>query len=306
MPERILVTGATGFLGRRLIRALRADQHQIVATSRDPARARDALGDSVACFGWDYREEPFPPEALKEVSVVYHLMGENIGTGRWTRSKKEALRGSRILSTRKLVSTLHDEVTDFLCASAIGIYPGDTHEPFDERSPLPKPSSFMTRLCADWERAAAEAGTATRRQTCLRIGLVLGESGMLRSLVPLYRLGLGGPLGDGRQLVPWVHVEDVVEMLRFVLAHRELDGPINLVGPAPVALGAFSKALASALKRPHLLRVPAPLVRVALGEASALVLSSYNVLPTKLAESGFEFRYRTHQSALDRVVREFY
>lgn len=207
---------------------------------------------------------------------------------------------------RILITALHDDVTEFLCASAIGIYPGDTHEPFDEHSPLPKPSSFMTRLCADWERAAAEAGTETRRRACLRIGLVLGENGMLQPLVPLYRLGLGGPFGDGRQLVPWVHVEDAVEMLRFVLAHRELEGPINLVGPSPVALGAFSEALAKALRRPHLLRVPAALVRVALGEASALVLSSYNVLPTKLARSGFEFRYRTHRSALDSVVREFY
>jgi uncharacterized protein (TIGR01777 family) len=296
--RRVLVTGATGSIGRRLVSRLQSDGHDLVATSREAGRAEKTLGPSVQCVAWDYTREVFPAEALEDVTAVYHLMGENIGAGRWTRRKKKALRESRIVSTQKLVAALPDTVTDFLCASAIGVYPGNSDDAFDEDSTLPAPSSFMTQLCHDWEEAAGQARTATRRAVLLRIGVVLGEEGMLASLVPLYRTGLGGPLGDGRQLLPWIHVDDVVEMMRFVLGRADLTGPINLVGPQPLPLGEFSEALARALGRWHFLRVPAPLIRMALGEASALVLSSYNVEPTRAAQHGFEFRYPTLEAAL--------
>jgi uncharacterized protein (TIGR01777 family) len=306
MSKRILITGATGMLGKRLVASLERDGHDVVATSRDRARAQKTLGDSVECFAWDYQHQPFPVAALAGVSAVYHLMGENIGTGRWTAGKKKALRESRILSTQKLVAALTDDVTDFFCASAIGIYPGDTHEPFDESSPLPTPNTFMTRLCTDWEEAAAAAITSKRRQASLRIGLVLAESGMLAPLVPIYRLGLGGPIGDGSQKIPWVHIEDLVNMMRFVLEHRELSGPINLVGPEPVSLKTFGETLARNLGRPSFIKVPSLLVRAALGEASSLLLSSYNILPTRLIGCGFAFRYQTHSLAQMDILEKFY
>lgn len=303
---RILVTGATGFLGKRLVGSLLADGDEVVVTSRDPGRAGDLFGEPVRAVGWDYHHEPFPAAALAGVSVVYHLMGENIAAVRWTRSKKRELRGSRIQSTQKLIAALTKDVTDFLCASAIGIYPGDTHRAFDEASPLESPKSFMTELCRDWEAAAAEAETPARRRVSMRIGLVLGETGMLAPLVPLYRLGLGGPLADGRQQIPWVHVDDLVAMLRFVLSHRELAGPVNLVGPEPVPLAELSRSLASVLHRPQFLRVPRFVLRAAMGEAAEMVLSSYNVLPAKLLRSGFEFRYPSHQPALENVIRDHF
>ncbi len=303
---RALVTGATGFLGKRLVASLLDDGGEVAVTSRSPGRAANVLGSSVRAFGWDYHREPFPAAALEGVSVVYHLMGENIGAGRWTRRKKQELRSSRIESTQKLVAALTDDVTDFLCASAIGIYPGDRHDPFDEASPLESPESFMTQLCTDWEAAAAEAETPSRRRVSMRIGLVLGEAGMLAPLVPLYRLGLGGPLADGSQQIPWVHVDDVVAMLRFVAAQRELRGPVNLVGPEPISLAVLSRSLARVLKRPHFMRVPAFAIRAAMGEAAAMVLSSYNVLPSKLIRSGFEYRFPGHEAALESVIRDYY
>jgi uncharacterized protein (TIGR01777 family) len=306
MSKRILITGATGLLGKRLVASFKRDGHDVVATSRNRARAQKTLGNSVECFAWDYEHEPFPAAALEGVSVVYHLMGESIGTGRWTARKKKALRESRILSTEKLVASLTDDVTDFLCASAIGIYPGDTDEPFDESSPLPEPNSFMTRLCTDWEEAASAAITTKRRQASLRIGLVLAESGMLAPLVPIFRLGLGGPIGDGSQRIPWVHIDDLVQMMRFVLEHGELSGPINLVGPEPVPLETFGRTLARNLRRPSFFKVPAALVRGALGEASSLLLSSYNITPTRLLRSGFTFRYPTHALAQTDILEKFY
>lgn len=306
MSKRILITGATGLLGKRLVASFERDGHDVVATSRDRARAQKTLGDSVECFAWDYQHQPFPVEALAGVSAVYHLMGESIGTGRWTARKKKALHESRILSTKKLVASLPDDVTDFLCASAIGIYPGNTHELMDESSPLPVPSTFMTRLCNDWEEAAAAAITTKRRQASLRIGLVLAGSGMLAPLVPIYRLGLGGPIGDGSQRIPWVHIDDLVNMMRFVLERGELSGPINLVGPAPVSLETFGRTLAQTLSRPSFLKVPAAVVRVALGEASSLLLSSYNIAPTRLVREGFVFRYPTHSDALTDVIEKYY
>ena len=163
MTQRILVTGGTGLLGRRLVARLEEKGHTVVVTSRDCARARARLGETVECVEWDYRSQPFPAPALEGVDAVFHLMGENIGAGRWTAAKKKALRGSRIESTEKLVRALPDGVTDFLCASAIGVYPGDSSETFDERSVLPSPPrGFMARLCHDWEEAARAAATPGR------------------------------------------------------------------------------------------------------------------------------------------------
>ena len=306
MSRRIVITGATGLLGRRLVRSLSLAGDTVVAISRDSRSAHRVLGDEVECFDWNHLAQPFPRRALEGASAVFHLMGENIGAGRWTRAKKEALRNSRIDSTRKLVEALPDEVTDFLCASAIGIYPGAGDAVWDDRDEVPKPDSFMTQLCWDWEQAAAQAAASGRRQACLRIGLVLGESGMLAPLVPLYRLGLGGPIGDGRQYVPWIHIDDAIAAFRFVLDNRDLEGPVNVVGPAPVRLEAFSRSLAQTLGRPHLFRVPEFAIRLALGEAAALVLSSYNIVATRLQQSGFTFHYGDHTEALDAVIRDEY
>jgi len=303
---RILVTGGTGFLGQRLLASLRAKGNELVVTSRDAARARAKLGDDVRAFRWDYHREPFPAEALAGVEAVYHLMGENIAAGRWTARRKRELTGSRITSTHKLVAALPDTVTDFLCASAIGVYPGDSNAPFDEATALPAPETFMTHLCADWEAEAAQAASPSRRVVSMRIGLVFGETGMLAPLVPLYKAGLGGPIGNGKQQLPWVHVEDLVAMMEFVLAHRELTGPVNLVGPEPVPLEEFSRTLAAVLRRPHLFRVPAAAIKLALGEASALLLSSYNILPKKLTDAGFSFTYPNHRAAVEAVVRDHF
>jgi hypothetical protein len=307
MTQRVLVTGGTGLIGRRLVARLEEKGHAVVVTSRDCAGARARLGATVDCAEWDYRSQPFPASALEGVGVVFHLMGENIGGGRWTAAKKKALRGSRIESTDKLVRALPESVTDFLCASAIGIYPGDTDEVFDARSALPSPpEGFMARLCHDWEEAASAAETPGRRRASMRIGLVLAESGLLAPLVPLYRLGLGGPVGSGEQYMPWVHVDDLVEMMLFVMEHREIAGPVDLVGPAPVTLETFSRVLARVLGRPHFMRVPELAVRLALGEASALVLSSYNVRPTRLVEAGYRHRHDDLEAALTDIVREYY
>jgi len=303
MSERILVTGGTGLLGSRLVGLLRDDGFEVVVTSRNRDRAEAKFGEAVTCVQWDYVNETFPAEALDGVRAVYHLMGENIGTGRWTAKKKEILRSSRILSTEKLVAALPDSVEDFLCASAIGIYPGDTTERFDEDSHLPEPDDFMTRLCRDWESAGALAESPGRRVASLRIGIVLAESGMLGPLVPLYRLGLGGPVGSGRQMLPWVHIDDLVDMLRFVLDHRALSGAINLVGPSPTTLKELSRTLARLLRRPHFMRVPEFAIRLALGEAAALVLSSYDVHPRRLRDAGFEYRYEMLEGALEDALR---
>ena len=306
MSKRVLVTGATGLLGSRLVQELRSAQHEVVAISRDTARAERLLGTQVKCYSWNHLQEPFPQEALDGVTAVFHLMGENIGQGRWTKSKKEALRNSRIDSTRQLIDALPDSVTDFFCANAIGIYPGTGDQAWSEYDDVPLPNSFMTQLCADWEQEAQRAAGANRRCVVLRTGLVLGGSGMLAPLVPLYRLGLGGPIGDGKQYMPWIHLDDAISAFLFLLDNREVSGPVNIVGPAPVTLNSFSKSLADVVRRPHLMRVPAWVMKLVLGEASALILSSYNILPKRLQESGFQFRYSNHQDALEAVVRDAY
>lgn len=291
----ILITGATGFIGRHLVQRLQQGHHTIKVLSRNGMRAGQKLG--VSAYDWDYTKEEVPAAALENIQVIIHLMGENLGNGRWTEERKREIYESRILSTRKLVAAAPSSVECFICASAIGIYPGQGDDIYDESYGVPDHGNFMQTICHDWEKEAANIESKGVRQVSIRTGVVLGDGGMLAKLLPIFKLGLGGPVGDGRQWLPWIHIHDLVSAYVAAALDTRYHGAINVVSPNPVRYEDFATALGKALHRPAFLPTPAFILKLALGEAAALALNSYHIVPTQLLQTyGFEFKF-THLSA---------
>ncbi len=293
----ILITGATGFIGRHLVRRLQQGHHIITVLSRNGKQASELLG--VPAFDWDYATQDVPFEAIKDCQIIINLMGENLGEGRWTKSRKHEIYASRILSTRKLVSAAPDSLNTFVCGSAIGIYPGSGDERYDESYVMPEQLSFMQSICHDWEQEAARIESNGIRRVSIRTGVVLGHGGMLQKLLPLFKLGMGGPAGDGQQWLPWIHIDDIVSIYIAAALDSRYQGPVNAVSPNPVRYREFAAALGQALQRPAFLPVPAFLLKLALGEAAALALNSYRIAPKRLLdEFGFQFKFCDLPAAL--------
>ena len=298
--DRALVTGATGLVGRALLPMI--GDHAIAAT-RYPARARGLSGEVV---GWD-ATSPVPAKALARVGAIFHLAGEPVAEGRWTAAKKARIQASRIESTRSIVESIAklapaDRPRVLVCASAVGIYGSRGDELLDESAPLAE--GFLAEVCLAWEAEAARAKELGVRVVSLRIGIVLSPSGgALPKMLRPFRLGLGATLGDGAQWMPWIHVDDVVGLLRFVAGNEAVEGPVNAVAPGVVSNKDFTQALGRALHRRIVLSAPKFALALALGEVSSVVLASQRVVPKRALDAGFEFAYPNIDEALAACLR---
>jgi uncharacterized protein len=295
---RIVVSGASGLIGRSLVASLESDGHRVDRlVRRQPVAARGELP-------WSPAEGLLEPAALAGVDVVVNLNGRGIGDARWTPRIKRELTASRLEPTRLLARTLAlaDPPPALLVnASAVGYY-GDRGEAEVDES-APPGAGFLADLTNDWEAAARAAASPRTRVVLLRLGMVLGGGGALASMLPLFRLGLGGRIGSGRQWWPWIGIDDVVGAVRHLIDRPDLEGPFNLVAPEQVRCEDFVAALGRVLGRPAALPVPAFAVRLALGEmASALLLASARVRPAALLASGHEFATPHLEAALRRVL----
>jgi uncharacterized protein len=292
---RVAITGASGLIGSALAAALLADGQEVTRLVR---RAPQRPGE----VRWDpHRPDGgIAPGELDGVDAVVHLSGAPVAGGRWTATRKQVLRASRIQSTTALVSALaraQRPPSVLLSGSAVGWY-GDTGDREVDES-APSGTGFLAGLVRDWEAAAEPARQAGLRVATLRSGIVLSRrGGMLGPLLPAFRLGLGARIGDGSQYISWISVTDHVAAVRYLLDHADIDGPVNLTAPAPVTNAEFTADLARALRRPAVLRVPAPLVRAGLGELSGELLGSQRVLPGRLLAGGFAFSHPDLASAL--------
>ncbi len=300
---RILMTGATGFIGKRLLARLVCEGHSVAALVRSPEEARAGTAYPCQFFEWQGFDSPIPVEALEGVEGVVHLAGENIAGGRWTRARKDKILDSRVLGTRSLVEAIRKTSTPpqvLISASAVGYY-GDTGDaPMDETGP--KGTGFLSDVCDAWEREVEEAKGI--RRVISRFGMVLGEEGgALSKLLPLFKSGLGGPVSSGKQWVSWIHVDDAVSLLLWALETPSAQGVLNAVAPEPVTNAHFGKELGGALHRPAKVPAPAFAVKLLMGEAASLVLDSSRVLPSRTMDLGFRFKYPTLEGAFAEIAR---
>ncbi len=299
---RVAITGATGFIGRRLVDRLLADRHEVVALTRDPTRARATLPRAARAVRWDPRAGTVDATALRDLDAVVHLAGESVAGGRWTAARKAAIRDSRVLGTEALMRALTEAPAGarpraLVAASAIGIYGDRGDVELDERAP--PGGDFLAEVCSAWEAAARGAADLGVRVAIVRIGIVLGrDGGALGRMLPLFRLGLGGRLGSGRQWMSWIHVDDLVALFVCALANDAVTGVLNGVAPRPVTNAEFTRTLAAALARPAILPAPAFALRLALGEMATLLLASQRVVANAVRACGFRFEHAELTSAL--------
>jgi len=296
---KILVSGAHGLVGKALSAALTKDGHEIVSLVR-----RDrALGKSEV--EWHPNQGLLNAEHVEGFDVVVHLAGESIASGRWNERKKTAIRESRVKGTTLLsqsLARLSRPPATFICASAIGYYGNRGDELLTENSA--PGNEFLSEVCVAWEKASGAAAQAGIRTVNARFGVILdANGGALQKMVTPFRMGIGGKVGDGKQWMSWIALEDVVGGLRFVIENSSLKGPVNFVAPNPVTNAKFTKTLGDVLSRPTILPVPAFAARLAFGEmADALLLASQRVAPTRLLESGFRFEHEELKPALKHIL----
>ena len=293
---RILVAGSSGLIGTASVAWLRAHDHEVRRLVRRPPAAPDE-------WFWDPPTGRVDPSAFDRVDAVVNLCGSSVDERRWSGAVKQELRDSRIVPTDVLATAAASAgVPTLVNAGAVGVYGHTGEDVVDERSPAGQ--GFVADLCRDWEAATAPARAAGVRTIVLRIGIVLSpHGGILRRLQPLFRLGLGSRLGDGRQYMSWVALEDVVSALDFVLGRGDIAGPVDVTGPAPVTNARFTEALAHSVHRPAPWTTPGFVVGAVVGEmAHALVLTGQRALPTVLESAGFEFRYPTIGGALAHAL----
>ena len=292
---KVAVTGSSGLIGTALVAGLRADGHEVLRLVRGAPAGQDTVT-------WDPRAERggLDPGSLDGVAALVHLASAGVADKRWTPSYQAEIRDSRVKGTKALVRAVAAMTTPpgvLLAGSAIGWY-GDTGgREVTEASPAGR--GFLAEVVREWEAAAGEAAAAGIRVCTLRSGLVLSpRGGILGRLLPLFRLGLGGRIGSGRQVMSWIGLSEWVAAARFLLGRADIAGPVNLTTPNPVSNAEFTSALAAAVHRPAVLLVPTPALKIAVGGVSSDILSSARVLPQRLLAEGYRFEHAGIAGAL--------
>lgn len=297
---KILVTGASGLIGTALIPALKNEGHIVLQLVRQKEQANDTK------IFWNPEAQGIDAAALEGVEAVVHLAGENIAEGSWTAEKKKRIRESRVKGTTFISETLaglQAKPKVLVAASAIGIYGNRGAERLDETSAAG--DDFLSEVCREWEMATRAASAAGVRVVNLRFGIVLSkEGGALAKMLTPFRLGVGGRVGDGKQYMSWIALDDAVGAIRYALEDEKMSGAVNVVAPQPVTNNEFTKALGGALSRPTIFPVPAFALRLAFGEmADALLLSGARVEPAKLIQAGYKFQYPELNGALSHLLK---
>jgi hypothetical protein len=287
---RIAVTGATGFIGRAIVERLLARGDDVLAITRDVDRARPHLPSSVGLAAWEGLQ-------VAEIDAAIHLAGDPV-VGRWSETKKQAIRASRVDGTRRLVAALHKSRARVLVSSsAVGYYGPHGDEELDEDSPAGK--DFLAEVCQAWEAEAQAFSGVARRTVCVRTGVVLGKGGgALAKMVTPFKLFGGGPVGSGKQWTSWIHLHDLVSLFLFALDDARAQGAINATAPNPCTMKELAAALGRALHRPSWLPVPAAAVRAMFGEGATVLLDGQRVLPRRAQALGFQFRFADLDQAM--------
>jgi uncharacterized protein (TIGR01777 family) len=305
---KVLITGGTGFIGKKIIKALHDKNHEMVVLTRNSISAAFHIPVHCEIHEWNPEVNAISPDILNGVDAVINLAGENIANGRWTTTQKHKILQSRIMSVRRLVeamSYLDQKPEAFVSASAIGFYGNRENEILDEKSSAG--DGFLSGVCQGWEKEIFTAKSLGVRTVAYRLGMVLGhDGGALNKMLPPFRFGLGGQLGNGMQWASWIHIDDLVNMLVQGIEKPSLKGIYNAVAPRPIQNKNFTKVLGAVVKRPTIIPVPGFALKMGLGELSDLLLDSQNVSAQKIIETGFKFQYPELQDALKEVCGHSY
>jgi uncharacterized protein (TIGR01777 family) len=293
---KIGITGASGFIGHHVTTIAKARGHECVAFSRNPGRPVNGCAETRR-FSMNGDMD------LNDLDAIIHLAGESV-IGLWTNAKKQRIRSSRVAGTRSLVQSIGSCTARprvLVSGSATGYY-GDTADRITDESAQPG-SGFLSNVCIEWETEAEKVTNLGIRVVRLRTGMVLGaDGGALRAMIPAFKFGLGAELGDGEQWMAWIHVMDEAALILYAIENDSVEGALNGVSPNPVQNGNFTTALADALGRPAIFRVPAPILRMALGGFSAELLNSSRVVPARALNAGFSFQFPNLEGALEDIL----
>jgi len=299
---KIVISGATGFLGRPLAAALALDGHTVVVLSRGPS-APPPGAERLVTWNADGTAGAWAAE-LDGAGAVINLAGESIAGGRWTAARKRRILDSRVLATRSLVAAIGEARTPptlFVSGSAVGYYGPLQDQVATEDSAAG--DDFLAKVCAAWEAEASRAQSARTRVVCVRTGLVLErDGGALPQMLPPFRFGAGGPVGSGRQYWPWIHRQDWIDLVRFTVATPAITGPLNATAPTPVRNAEFARALGRAMHRPAFMPAPGFALKLLLGEmAEGLLLSGQRAVPAKAQRHGYSFAFPDLDHALEAL-----
>lgn len=303
--KKIIITGATGLIGQQLTIKLTDMGYKITIFTRNPDNAQKKLPNVHKVVKWEYDYVDEWLHELESVDAVIHLAGANLSTKRWNKEYKKLLYDSRIISTKKLIEaikTVERKPKVFITASAIGYYGNRSDEILTEESEAGK--DFLANLCNDWEKEAKNVERLGVRSVQIRTGLVLSRNeGALKQMLPAFKYFIGGPLGNGKQWYSWLHIEDIINVYIKVLESEILSGPINAVSPNPVTMKKFAKILGEVLHRPSLFSVPKIILLLVIGQVAEVVTSSQRVVPEKLLNSSFKFKFEKLEDALRDILK---
>lgn len=302
---RVVISGGSGFIGTRLCRVLVDAGHVPFILTRSAGRAAGNLPPGVSAVGWDGRTGQGWAQFLDQDTALVNLAGENIALGRWTPERKKRILESRLLAGQAMVDAVAQaqyRPRVLIQASAVGFYGPRGDEPLDESAP--SGTGFLAEVCRSWEESSRAVEQAGVRRCVIRTGVVLGQGGALARMLPAFRMFLGGPLGSGTQYMPWIHLDDEIQAIRFLIENAACSGTYNLCAPNPVDSRTFAKTLGLVLGRPAFLPAPAWALRLFLGEmAQEVLLSGQNARPARLFEADYRFLHPDLEPALRAVLQ---
>ncbi len=300
---KALIFGGSGFIGENLANHLKNNNYEVFIVTRNKQNAKNKTDNKFLFVEWDYNS---PLTFIKEkFDIVINLAGKSIGKKRWTKSVRREIYESRINSTQKIVQAINDNVLNpkvFINASAIGYYGKRQNEIITESS---EPGNdFLAKLCIDWEKEAYKISSESTRVITMRTAVVLGEEGALQKMMIPFKFFVGGPIGNGKQYLSWIHISDLVNLILFMIENPKIKGPVNASAPNPVTNKKFSKTLAKVINRPYWLPIPAFVLKIVLGKMSEMLLHGQNAIPEKASKAGFKFQFPSLREALRDLLNK--